>query len=77
MTDEQAFESIRNELARARAKFPIWPSDGIHAAAVVAEESGELVRACLQATYEGGSASACGDEAVHVGAMAVRFLVGK
>lgn len=40
------------ELAASRKKHPTWPRDIIHAAAVVAEESGELIRAALQAHYE-------------------------
>lgn len=74
---EAIFADIEYELHRATAKFPTWPDDPIHAAAVVAEESGELVRAVLQATYEPGKADMedVAVEAVQTAAMAVRFLL--
>ncbi len=68
---------IDAELDRARAKFPAWPYDPIHQAAIVAEEAGELVRACLRMVYEGGSAGKVRTEALHVAATAARFLEGK
>lgn len=50
MTNQaEIIEEVIAELNRARTKFPTWPDDPIHAAAVVAEESGELVQAALQA----------------------------
>lgn len=42
------------ELARAAIKHPVFPLDIIHGAAIVGEESGELLRACLQLVYETG-----------------------
>lgn len=69
-----AIEAILLELERAETKFPAWPADMIHAAAIVGEESGELIRAALQCHYEGGGAAEAEKEAVQVGAMAVRFL---
>ena len=38
---------ILDELERAEKKYTIWPSDPVHAGAIVAEESGELTRATL------------------------------
>jgi NTP pyrophosphatase (non-canonical NTP hydrolase) len=67
-------EAIQKELARAKAKFPWWPVDPIHAAAIVNEEAGELIQAALQFTYEEGTHSAMFDEAVQVAAMAIRFI---
>jgi len=51
----EALREFREELEAAERKFPKFPRDAIHAAAIVAEESGELVQAALQYTYEGGS----------------------
>jgi hypothetical protein len=77
MTLDEAIEAIRNEVANATAKFPTWPTRIIDAGNVVAEEAGELSKACLQATYEKHKIQD-GDvkmEAVQTGAMAVRFLM--
>lgn len=67
-------EAILTELERAEKKFPFWPDDIIHAAAIVGEESGELIRAAIQYRYEGGKITDCKKEAIQTGAMAVRFL---
>lgn len=74
MSEEAAYKAIKKELSRAKNKFPWWPTDPIHAAAIVQEEAGELIQAALQFTYEKGSTTAMMDEAVQVGAMAVRFI---
>ena len=65
---------VFDELRRAERKFPGWSTDPIHAAAVLAEEVGELQKACLQWTYEGGSFEDITEEAVQSAAMALRFL---
>ena len=73
-------DAILNELERAENKFPIWPADIVHAWAIVSEESGELIRACLDREYANGGESdaqlldECQKEAVQTGAMAFRFL---
>lgn len=77
--DERELNSIRNiliELRKAKKKFPKWPIDPIHAAAIVAEESGELVRASLHEAYEPNLATprAMVIEAIQTGAMAIRFV---
>jgi len=74
MTREDAITEVFAELQRAERKFPGFPSDPIHAAAIVAEECGELQRACLQLTYESGSMAEVEKEGVHAAAMALRFL---
>lgn len=67
------------EYERACELWPGWPSDPIHAAAIVAEESGELVQAALDMTYgtktPGTPSERALEEAVHTGAMALRFIV--
>ena len=68
---------IMAEMARAIAKFPSWPTDVLHAASIVGEESGELTKAALQAVYEPHKSSP-GDvraEAIQTAAMAIRFLM--
>ncbi len=67
-------EDILDEVKRAETKHPEWPSDIIHASAIVGEESGELTRACLQFIYEGGSKLEARKEAIQVACTAIRFL---
>jgi len=78
MSDVSAFAAITTELDRARRKFPSWPSDIVHAGAIVGEEAGELLQACLQATYERrpDSDELMRREAIQTAAMCVRFLCG-
>ncbi len=44
---EKAIELVFAELRYAERKFPGWPEDPVHAAAILAEEAGELVKAAL------------------------------
>lgn len=67
---------IFREVHRAEEKHPDWPDDIIHAAAIVAEESGELTKAALQWTYEKGDIQDAQKEAIQVIATAIRFLNG-
>jgi len=67
-------ELVVTELERAKAKHPNWPTDIIHAAAIVGEESGELTRACLRYKYEGGLLNNSLTEAIHTAATAIRFI---
>jgi NTP pyrophosphatase (non-canonical NTP hydrolase) len=73
---ERQFADVQQELAGALHKFPEWPTDPIHAAAIVAEECGELQRAVLQLTYEPHKTSRLEvmQEARQTAAMAIRFL---
>lgn len=71
---------IQAELVRAKQKFPQWPTDPVHAAAIVSEEAGELVRAVNEACYEPHKTNparpldAAITEAIQLGAMVWRFL---
>lgn len=71
---ELLFNAIRVELYEAERKHPNWPDNIIEQAAIVSEESGELIRAALQAKYEGGDIEACRKEAIQTAAMCIRFL---
>lgn len=67
---------IYEEIERAIIKFPLWPTDPLHAVAVIGEELGELNRAILQVIYEPGKATVddvC-MEAIQTAAMAIRFV---
>lgn len=67
---------VWSELERALAKFPTWPTDPLHALAVLGEEFGELTKDVLQMTYEPGKTSAenVRKEAIQTTAMALRFV---
>lgn len=71
---------ILAEVERARRKHPVWPAtDHIHVAAIVCEESGELMKATLE--FKEGKLGATIDniheEAVQTAATAIRLLEGK
>jgi hypothetical protein len=72
---EQWCGALRAELALAEEKHPDWPSDVIHAAAILQEEAGELIQAALDYYYADGSKWALITEAQQCGAMALRFLL--
>jgi phosphoserine phosphatase len=77
LTPEEALAAIVTELSRAERLFPSWPIDPIHAAAIVAEESGELTQAALDYFYGRQlDEEHMKQEAVHTAAMALRFLLG-
>lgn len=67
--------AVLTDLDSAQAKFPEWPKDHIHKAAIVAEEAGELVQAALKHRYEGGRYYDMHSEALQTAAMAIRFLL--
>lgn len=71
------FNSITEELERAVSKFPEFPTDPLHALAILGEEYGELNKAVLQFTYEPHKTSKeeIRMEAVQTATMAVRFLL--
>lgn len=77
MTREDAIRTIERELDAALEQWPAWPADPVHAAAVIAEETGELVQACLDFTYALPSlyGESIRKEAAQVGAMAIRMLM--
>ena len=70
----EILHAVLTEIERAKAKFPQWPKCIIQSAAIVSEESGELIRAAIQATYEGGNESECKKEAIQTACTAFRFL---
>lgn len=65
-----------DELDKAEQKHPKWPTDPIHAAAILAEESGEVVKASIDFYYTAGHhETLLGEldkELMQVGAMAIR-----
>lgn len=65
---------IDRELTRACSIHPNWPSDIVHASAIVAEEAGELVKAALDHAYFDASFADIEKEAIHTAATCIRLL---
>lgn len=73
---EPVLLAILDELHRAEGIHPDWPTDPVHAAAVIAEEAGEIVKA-VNNIVDGKKKNKDSDyktEAIHCAAMCVRFL---
>ncbi len=62
------------ELLKAKAKFPRFPTDPVHAVAIMAEEAGEAVQASLLVNYESHSIERIKKEVIQTGAMCIRIL---
>lgn len=71
-----AIRAVLAELDRATSKFPTWPTDPLHAHAILGEECGELLKAIVQATYEPHKSGPnhVRAEAIQTAAMALRFV---
>lgn len=69
--------AILAEVERATKKFPTWPTDPLHAIAVLGEEFGELTKNVLQYTYEPHKTNLeeIRTEAIQTAAMALRFAM--
>lgn len=78
----EIWQAIETEIRRAKKKFPSWPDHPAAQAGIVCEESGELMKACLQWKYERNNNEVVQEvqkermkeEAIQVAAMAIRFL---
>ena len=70
-------QQILSEVERATTKFPTWPTDPLHALAVLGEEYGELTKEMLQLVYEPHKASRqhVREEAIQTAAMAIRLAM--
>ena len=75
LEDKRWLILFADEVKCAREKPPTMGKDIVHAAAIVCEEAGELVRAALQVEYENGRYYDMHAEAIQVGAMALRFCI--
>lgn len=74
---KELITEIEKELDKAVTKYPTWPTDPLHAVAVLGEEYGELVKSVLQYTYEPHKTSPeeLRSEAIQTAAMSIRFLM--
>jgi len=69
-------DDVIYEINRASAKHPTWPTDPLHALAVLGEEYGELNKALLQSIYEPDKTSPAEvrEEAIQTAAAAIRLI---
>jgi hypothetical protein len=74
MTRQEIINLIISEIERAETKHPDWPMDKVYAATIVAEESGELTRACLQYEAENGSLNEIKKEAIQTACTCIRLI---
>jgi hypothetical protein len=73
--EQECLVMVLDELAYAKEKHPAWPADIIHAAAILSEEAGEVVKECNNVSENGRLGyDDCVTEAAQTGAMALRFL---
>ena len=72
----EGYAAALAEVERATRKFPTWPTDPLHALAVLGEEFGELTKAVLQTVYEPHKVEPgeLRNEAIQTAAMALRFI---
>lgn len=74
---QNIIQEVLAELTRATNKYPTWPTDPLHALAVLGEEYGELNKSMLQMTYEPHKTSVAEVrmEAIQTAAMALRLAM--
>jgi acyl carrier protein len=74
---QSAIHDILTEFHSATSHFPQWPTDPLHALAVVQEEVGEVQKEVLQLTYEPHKSDRekVRKEAIQMAAMSLRFLL--
>jgi hypothetical protein len=67
--------AVYEEIRRAEFKHGAFPLDQIHCAAIVAEESGELVQAAIDHVYSKPCPERLREEAIQTAATCYRFLL--
>jgi len=74
MTAYAAVDAMLQELERAKAKHPTWPTNTPEQVAIMAGESGECLQAALHFVEGRGDIERVRAEAIQAGAMAIRVL---
>ena len=65
---------ILHEIQRAEHIHPDWPTDPVHAGAILAEEAGEVVKAINNVVTKHKGDSDYKTEAIQCAAMCIRFI---
>lgn len=65
---------ISDELQYARTKHPIWPTDVVHRASIIADQSGGVPREALKVIYQGTDMSRLEKEVLHTAVVCIRWL---
>lgn len=70
-------KDVIKEVEKATQKFPAWPTDPLHALAVLGEEFGELTKEMVQMVYEPHKTNKdeIRKEAIQTAAMALRLVM--
>jgi len=70
-------EAIFLELGKAEERHPFWPTDKVHAAAIVTEEAGELLQAAnsYEETADKDYLNDMRKEAIQTACVSIRFLL--
>jgi NTP pyrophosphatase (non-canonical NTP hydrolase) len=67
---------VSAEIIKAESKFPQWPFDLIHGAAIIGEEAGEILQAALQHNYnKKRDTKHIEEETIQCAAMCLRYWV--
>ena len=74
MKIELIIAQVMAEIDRAETLHPVWPNDFVKAAAIPAEEAGELLKAANDYSEKNTLTRQIITEAVHTAASAIRFL---
>lgn len=69
-----AVQAIKTTLRVAKDNHPKYPLDIIHQAAIMAEESGEVVQAAIDYIYHDGCMEAVINELTQTAAMCIRMM---
>lgn len=77
ITNDNLLVAVMEELKHAVGKFPVWPTDPLHALSVLMEEVGELAKDMNEMIYEprkGVTREKIRKEAIQCAAMSLRLL---
>lgn len=66
---------VCSEVEKSEVYYPGFPLDAVHAAGMVTEAAGALMKASFLWAYDGHDPQEIRQEAINTGAMAIRLLI--